>query len=58
VAAIIGAAITPRGTRQAAAPLPVEPLVYTPEEFARLVAEENPTVTEALRRGRVLYDQA
>jgi predicted nucleotidyltransferase len=39
-------------------PLPVEPLVYTPEEFTRLLAEENPLVTEAVRHGRVLYDQA
>lgn len=39
-------------------PLPVEPLVYTPDEYARLVAEENPLVVEALRHGRVLYEQA
>lgn len=38
-------------------PLPVEPLVYTPEEFARLVADDNPLIAEALRHGRVLYDQ-
>ena len=43
---------------EAAPPLPVEPLVYTPEEFVRLVAEQNPLVTEALRHGRVLHDQA
>lgn len=39
-------------------PLPVEPVVYTPAEFARLEAESHPLVTEALRYGRVLYDQA
>jgi hypothetical protein len=39
-------------------PLPVEPLVYTPAEFRRLVAEGNPLVAEALRRGRVLHDGA
>ena len=39
-------------------PLPVEPLVYTPEEFAGMVRDENPLLTEALRHGRVLHDQA
>ena len=39
-------------------PLPVEPLVYTPEEFQRLVAAGNPLLVEALQHGRVLYDQA
>jgi predicted nucleotidyltransferase len=39
-------------------PLPVEPLVYTPEEFSRLTRDENPLVLEALRHGRVLYDAA
>lgn len=42
----------------AAPPLPVEPLVYTPAEFDRLVADENPLITEALRHGRLLHDQA
>jgi len=41
---------------RAGTPLPVEPLVYTPAEFARMVTEENPLITEALRHGRVLYD--
>lgn len=39
-------------------PLPVEPLVYTPGELRRLVADENPLVLEALREGRVLHDRA
>lgn len=39
-------------------PLPVEPLVYTPAEFARLEAEDHPLVREALQHGRVLHDQA
>ncbi len=43
---------------EAALPLPVEPLVYTPAEFDRLVADENPLIVEALRHGRVLLDQA
>lgn len=43
---------------RAAPPLPVEPLVYTPEELARLVAEENPLIVEATRHGRLLHDQA
>jgi predicted nucleotidyltransferase len=33
-------------------------LVYTPEEFQRLVAEENPLVLEALREGIVLHEAA
>jgi predicted nucleotidyltransferase len=41
---------------QAGTPLPVEPLVYTPAEFARMSAEQNPLITEALRHGRILYD--
>ena len=43
---------------EARPPLPVEPLVYTPAEFSRLVAEENPLITEARRHGRVLHDSA
>ena len=43
---------------EAKPPLPVEPLVYTPAEFARLVAEENLLVGEAARHGRVLHDAA
>ena len=39
-------------------PLPVEPLVYRPDEFARLVADEDPLIGEALRHGRILFDQA
>ncbi len=42
---------------EAGPPLPVEPLVYTPQEFARLLADENPLVMEAVRRGRVLHDE-
>ena len=42
---------------EAAAPLSVEPLVYTPAEFERLLADENPLITEAVRHGRVLLDE-
>jgi predicted nucleotidyltransferase len=33
-------------------------LIYTPEEFERMVAEENPFVTQALREGVVLHQTA
>jgi predicted nucleotidyltransferase len=33
-------------------------LIYTPEEFERLVAEERPLVLEALREGIVLHETA
>jgi len=39
-------------------PLPVEPLVYTPDEYDRLVAGANPLLVEVLRHGRVLHEQA
>lgn len=39
-------------------PLPVEPLVYTPEEFRRLIEQGNRLVTEVVRHGRVLHDAA
>jgi predicted nucleotidyltransferase len=31
-------------------------LIYTPEEFARMVAEERPLITQALAEGVVLYE--
>jgi len=34
--------------------LPVEPLCYTPAEFAELIAEGNPFITEVLSEGREL----
>jgi predicted nucleotidyltransferase len=39
-------------------PLPVEPLVYTPEEYDRLLADGNPLLREVTRHGRVLHDAA
>jgi predicted nucleotidyltransferase len=33
-------------------------LIYTPEELARMVDEENPFVTQALREGVVLHQAA
>jgi len=38
--------------------IPVEPLVYTPAEMEQLLAEGNVFVSEALKEGRVLYDEA
>ena len=31
-------------------------LIYTPEEFARMVAEERPLITQALEEGVVLHE--
>ena len=39
-------------------PLPVEPLVYTPAEFRRLVAEGHPLAREVALHGRLLHGQA
>ncbi len=36
--------------------LPIEPLVYTPAEFARLVEERNPFIEQVLREGKVIYE--
>ena len=33
-------------------------LIYTPEEFARMVAEERPLITQALEEGVVLHETA
>lgn len=38
--------------------IPVEPLVYTPEEIKQLLAEGNSFIIQALSEGRVLYDEA
>lgn len=38
--------------------IPLEPLVYTPAEIEQLLAEGNSFIREALREGRVLYDEA
>jgi uncharacterized protein len=35
----------------------VDYLVYTPGEFAQLVAEENPFILEVLREGKVIYER-
>jgi predicted nucleotidyltransferase len=37
--------------------LPVEALVYTPEEWARMVAKQSSFATLVLREGLVLYDK-
>jgi predicted nucleotidyltransferase len=33
-------------------------LIYTPEEFARMVAEERPLISQALEEGVVLHETA
>lgn len=38
--------------------IPIEPLVYTPAEIEQLLAEGNSFISQALREGRVLYDEA
>ena len=38
--------------------IPVEPLVYTPAEIEQLLAEGNSFISQALKEGRVLYDEA
>jgi len=32
-------------------------LVYTPEEFERMLADENPLLTEAVEHGKVIYER-
>lgn len=32
-------------------------LVYTPEEFERMLAEENPLLTNAVEHGKVIYER-
>ena len=40
------------------APVGVDYLVYTPNEFAQMTAEKNPFIlTEVIRKGRVLYER-
>ena len=51
----IGRALESAGT--ASTRLPIEPLVYTPEEWERMVAEGNPFAALVLREGRVLYER-
>jgi len=36
--------------------LPIEPLVYTPEELARMMEEGNPFIEQVLREGKVIYE--
>jgi len=33
-------------------------LVYTPEEFERMLKEENPFLTRAVEEGRVIYEKS
>jgi uncharacterized protein len=35
----------------------IDVLVYTPEEFDRMLAEENPLLTQAVREGKVIYER-
>lgn len=51
----IGRALESAGT--ASTRLPVEPLVYTPEEWERMVAEGSSFAALVLREGRVLYER-
>lgn len=39
-------------------PVPVDILVYTPEEFAEMVDEENPLIMKAIREGVVMYEKS
>src|SRR5262249_9098276 len=36
----------------------IEMLIYTPEEFAEMVAEERPLITRALEEGVILHETA
>lgn len=36
--------------------IPLEPLVYTPEELARMCGEGNPFIEHILREGRIVYE--
>jgi len=38
-------------------PLPIEPLIYTPAEFARMRARRNPLIERVLQEGKLLYEQ-
>ena len=51
----IGRALESAGT--ASTRLPTEPLVYTPEEWERMVAEDSSFAAFVLREGRVLYER-
>jgi len=51
----IGRALESAGT--ASTRLPIEPLVYTPEEWERMVAEGSSFAALVLREGRVLYER-
>lgn len=37
---------------------PIDLLVYTPEEFRRMIEDEVPFIEHVLREGRVLYEEA
>lgn len=40
------------------APIGVDFLVYTPSEFAKMIADQNPFILEeVLRKGKVLYER-
>ncbi|MGD2148899.1 MAG: nucleotidyltransferase domain-containing protein [Anaerolineae bacterium] len=43
--------------RECRSSLTIEPLVYTPAEFARMRRENNPFVEQALREGVAIYEQ-
>lgn len=42
---------------QSGVTLPIEPLVYTPAEFAEMRAAGNPLIEQVLREGRRIYEQ-
>lgn len=37
--------------------LAIEPLVYTPHEFERMLGQKNPFILQAIAEGIVLYEQ-
>jgi predicted nucleotidyltransferase len=38
-------------------PIPVDLFVYTPEEFAQMLEDENPFVQIVIKEGRVIYEK-
>ena len=38
-------------------PLALDVLVYTPEEFSRMLAEENGFILEVMEEGKVIYEK-
>ena len=42
--------------RHCGSSLTIEPLVYTPAEFARMTQEQNPLIEQVLREGIAVYE--